>query len=587
MKLHPVLVAALCWVLMGTGWTDETVSADFVYRFATGQDADTDSSVITFLSASHRGRYDPNQTSPDLWVHLQSTAGDSLWQGRANRLETIFQALPVASRGILAFDVGGTPLYPDQVLFSVRPSSEPSGVRLVFPEDDLTDWFREPDAPLRPRTANIAAVELSTEHSFFPALTTLVFSRAAQLPKQSLQVEIGSALSRFDTSDVALVTTLALEQHRLALQHRSTNPAVIRTYHRVQALTPTSEPAHAWATWNLAHYHHDLGTRDSSFVWLDTARQLFQNQGDRLALGICYVTEATWLQGMSGYDKAVSRAVNWLEPLVNAATLAAVRERLPVTTVAASSMDTAPAAGTDDRIANPYQAMQELYRQGLDLKRAGHLHTALEIFTDYLNQSRMLHSEPAQSRAHFQLGTLHFFAARYQKALDQFGRAADLMEMLGDTCGLSLVDNNIGAIYHQSGDLFQARLRYESALRLSERCREDQTLQCHFNLGDLYTEQENWRQAQDHYDQALGLAQDLDRTQRESQLWYAKGLAHLKEGLLSLAYEELETAIRLSDGSLLGSKADEEAFLRKIHGLVSGTEPQRTEPVSDLDHLFQ
>ncbi len=587
MKLHPVLLAALFLVLMGTGWTDETVSADFVYRFAAAQDTDTDSSVIMFLSASHRGRYDSNQTSPDLWVHLESAAGDSLWQSRANRLETIFQALPPASRGVLAFDVGGTPLYPDQVLFSVQSGSDPSGIRLLFPEDDLRDWFLEPEAPLRPRTARSAAVELSTDHSLFPALTTLVFSRAARLPKQSLQVEIGSALSRFDTSDVALVTTLALEQHRLALQHRSANPLVTRTYHRLQELTSLAKPAHAWAAWNLAHYYHHLGTRDSSFVWLDTARKLFQQQEDSLALGICYVTEAMWLQGLPGYDEAVSRAMKWLEPLVNTAAMTAVRERLPMNTIASSSMPVAPPSGADDRIANPYQEMQQLYRQGLDLKRAGHLDTALEIFTEYLDQSRMLRSEPAQSRAHFQLGTLHFFDARYQEALDQFNRAADMMEMLGDTCGLSLVDNNIGAIYHQMEDLFQARLRYESALRLSERCREDQTLQCHFNLGDLYTEQENWRRAQDHYDQALGLARDLDRIQRQSQLWYAKGLAHLKEGLLSLAYDELETAIQLSDGSLLGSKAEEEAFLRKIQGLVSGAEPQRTEPASDLDRLFQ
>ncbi|MBN1541827.1 tetratricopeptide repeat protein [candidate division KSB1 bacterium] len=465
----------------------------------------------------------------------------------------------------------------------------PTGYYLSFPPDSfLTDTDLGSLLPLRPAVPELCRTRVALPLHTLRSLAALISARWGGLGSDRIDVDLGEALYKFDIDALAAVFTVALEQHRLCDQ--STTPCaqqpVRRVYRHALQLSRDFPRAHAWVVLNQAAWELVHGDADSAIQAMTKADNLMHNAADSTGLVIGALLRGLFWQDRQNLTQAhlaLADAFRWLpadrpHPLkpIFESLLGRLSNRVGQTDAQKPAAPVADAASPVEPASpptSPYEEAERLYRLAKSGMEAGDLLQALEHMQTFLQQAKQLRSEPAVSRGYFQLGTIYFQLNRFSQAIDNFHHAADYLEMLGDTCGLAKVDNNIGAVYHQSGDRVKAAGLYRSALNLARQCRDVETqIRSLVNLGDLYAEEQSWSEAQGDYDRALALAQSLGDPGWLSTVSYAKGMAHIREGMVDLAYAEIRRALEWSNGSVQNAPADEQAFLRKLESLLHGNQ---------------
>ncbi len=326
--------------------------------------------------------------------------------------------------------------------------------------------------------------------------------------------------------------------------------------------------ADSTAVAGVLHYNYGLyGAKADSFSLalnhLSRADSLFVLQGDSAFVGLTNVA-LYYLYDEMNQDSLAQKAVKRARQFAARHLLI---QGLPKTEPDSSQ------AVADTVQNNPFQKAEDVYKRANDLKKQGELQQALSLYREYLKRVKEMANEPAIARAHFNLGTVLYALEKSENALPNFLASEEYYEMLGDSCRLAKVDNNIGAILHENMDYPQAQLRYESALSQSLRCNDQENvMRSHANLGDLFAEQENWANAHKHYNKALEIAKFYKDDKTVALLNYAKGLAHLKEGHLKLGYDEIKLAFDMGRDTLGIDPEKEKRFLQRLQELIDNQE---------------
>ncbi len=472
----------------------------------------------------------------------------------------------------------------------------PTGYRVAFaPDQPLSGANLQTLLPVRP-----GLTELCTTQSTLPLFTlrplaALIAARHLGLTTDAVKIELGGVLQKFDSTTLAAVFAIAIEQHRLCKNQAEgcDLQAARQAYSRAQSLSRDFPHALGWILLNKGACELFYGEADSAVAHLGAAKQLFIEKPDSIGLALgALLYSQIWQdrRNLTQANLSLSEAYRWLPTshhFVLRSIIESFLKRLnagadssvnPVADGMGNQAGTKPATVSDTaavgKVAavtlSPYEEAERIYQLAAASLRAHDLPQAVSYMQIYLQQATELRSEPAISRGYFQLGSLFYQMNRNEEAIKNYRYAADYLEMLNDTCGLAKIDNNLGAVYHKIGERAKAEGHYRSALQLAEKCRDIETqIRSTVNLGDLHAEERRWVDAQADYSRALALAQSTADPAWLSTISYAKGSAHIQEGLLDLAYMEIRQALEYSNGSVQNAPAEEQAFLRKLENMLN------------------
>lgn len=349
------------------------------------------------------------------------------------------------------------------------------------------------------------------------------------------------------------------------------------SYHALEKMVPDSSLLKGWIHLNHADFEFLSGECDTALLLLASAESLFVDRNDSLALLFTQLESGKVYNFHQDYEKAqnsFARALVIAQERSDSLSQAQIENNLAMLAEMQGNPDQAfeyyqQSASLFNAIGDPYKTCQIYGHLTRLLRNNNQLDESHTYGQGYLRMAKELRSEPAISRAYFQLGLTLLSQQDLDGAIANFNSAADYMEILGDTVGLARVDINLGAIYAQKSDYENARLRYESALKMSQAVGDKANIiTSYINLGDLAVTQKKWDEAQNYYDNAEKTARELDDNRELAVVTYAKGLAHLKEGRLKTGYGELKRAIEIGGGTVHGDVEQEQAFMRKLEKII-------------------
>lgn len=177
---------------------------------------------------------------------------------------------------------------------------------------------------------------------------------------------------------------------------------------------------------------------------------------------------------------------------------------------------------------------------------------------------------------------------QYGAALELFQQALIAWQDFGHLAGQALVLNNMGYLHHLQGD-YEATLNHlEEALDCASRSGSTRTeAYALISMGDLFTELELWQVAQDVYQQARPITQELD----EQYLILTLELAMVRLASVQTdweaVYHHLDDASRL----VIGKKSGYEWGLYRLAVgrcyLMQKRAEEAIEPLADAKHYFE
>jgi tetratricopeptide (TPR) repeat protein len=151
---------------------------------------------------------------------------------------------------------------------------------------------------------------------------------------------------------------------------------------------------------------------------------------------------------------------------------------------------------------------------------------------------------PANPNTIKEEGLTLFQQGDHKAALDRFMRAAALFQDTEDWGGWSEMHNNMGVVYRQQKNWKQAENALEQALdgfrQINDQNRVGQTLA---NLGDVFVGQRKRAEAAVTYEQAAALLADSGDGWRQSQVLRALSLHHLRQMHWFLAMSYMEQSL--------------------------------------------
>lgn len=152
-------------------------------------------------------------------------------------------------------------------------------------------------------------------------------------------------------------------------------------------------------------------------------------------------------------------------------------------------------------------------------------------------------NSPSSPQNHNNLGDLYARRGQFEKAIDEFQKAINLMPNYGDAY------HNIANIYVQTGKMDQAIASYQKALQFNPNL-----WQSHQNLGSIYYNQGKFSLAEERFKKALSI------NPQNPSLYTALGIILLSEGKKDEAIEQLKTALTFNSNDQQAQKALNEAL---------------------------
>ncbi len=206
----------------------------------------------------------------------------------------------------------------------------------------------------------------------------------------------------------------------------------------------------------------------------------------------------------------------------------------------------------------------------------GHLDKAVS----YVKQSLRLHEKAGyfwgKAIAYGNLGVLYDTLGNWPKALEYFDQAHTLQETIGDRQHRIVNLNNLGFVYLRMGKHRTARRTLETgqSLALSMGDTWGAAL-CHVGLAEISLIQSNLKEAQQHIDEALAIADDIGSSEIQIQARRFLALTLANNG------EELQAGLKVAAKALTMSQEakllTEEANCYRVLGILYAHAGQYTE----------
>src|SRR5437868_6110286 len=192
-------------------------------------------------------------------------------------------------------------------------------------------------------------------------------------------------------------------------------------------------------------------------------------------------------------------------------------------------------------------------------------------------QDKRIHLPLVQVKARYGLAMTHVMRELYAAAIQHYELALGLCLYIDDDEIIGNIYYGLSHVYRRTGNLIKAQLAGEKALELYERS-GNQHMEgvTHNLLGNVSTQLGDYRQASDHFTEALAIATSCDSTRMVMVNCAALANLRLAEGRLEEAKRYCQRAQEMSgrfqdkDGQLTGS-----TYL--VTGKVTHAEAQRAE----------
>lgn len=166
---------------------------------------------------------------------------------------------------------------------------------------------------------------------------------------------------------------------------------------------------------------------------------------------------------------------------------------------------------------------------------------ALTLYEETQNAS-------GRSQCHNLIGIVFFYSGIYEKAMTQFLLAKEIAETHEQSATLCRIENNMGEVCRETGDVYHARQHYVQALDYAQKLGETyfQAIILE-NIGQLYDQELKFEKAEHYLTKSLQLLQSLsdpsalaDVENKLGAVFYKQGQIELAESYFTQAFTRLQ-----------------------------------------------
>lgn len=165
---------------------------------------------------------------------------------------------------------------------------------------------------------------------------------------------------------------------------------------------------------------------------------------------------------------------------------------------------------------------------------------------EHYEQARRLYREAGREveRARVERAMVDalIYLGRYDDALSLADAARQVFETRDEQLLLAQLESNIGNIFHRLDRNAEALARYERAAEIFAACAPEQLAQVTFNRANVYCNLDDFRRAQELYEQAYELHRANDDQLGAAQTRYSIGYLHFLRGAYHQAMRVLQEA---------------------------------------------
>ena len=224
-----------------------------------------------------------------------------------------------------------------------------------------------------------------------------------------------------------------------------------------------------------------------------------------------------------------------------------------------------------------------LRAKGVLATERGQLDPAHGFFEQTLSYARMHHDDFLEATALLNLGVVSLQQELFDASVDWSEKAYALAGKLGAEDIAQTALGNLGLAYHRLGDLEKARSMFSEAEDRATRLGDltDQLTWMTY-LGNVDADEQKYSQAEETYQGALGLAQQLDDKDDISEATTALARVLLQEGKLDLAKDYAGRAVVVAREA--GSHRDE-LYPRLVQAQVSALQQNEAEAVNIFQEI--
>lgn len=173
---------------------------------------------------------------------------------------------------------------------------------------------------------------------------------------------------------------------------------------------------------------------------------------------------------------------------------------------------------------------------------------AEESLQDSLQLAREYHNQILEARVLSNVGSLRGRQGRYDEAIDALAKSQKLSQTVGARGIETMTDLSLGLSYVELGDLHSASNLFRETQRLSSDLGwREVEIRSIVNIGRIYLSEENYPDAKDYFDKALGLISDENESRTLAAVCYdGLALIALETGNLSEADAYNRRAVALT-----------------------------------------
>ncbi len=383
-------------------------------------------------------------------------------------------------------------------------------------------------------------------------------------------------------------TNLPLFINRTLVMHRNWTSGLITidvfkqqlydNYNMIYRSLEAASPLKPWIGLNFAAFCRTIYSFDQSLQMLDYARASFRALNNQFGENLCRIEEAKQAglqQEWSTVEKIYQDLLNQKSPPVDSASVAEIHYNLGL--LYEIKNDLSLAILHHEKSVKLYAYLKDTFRAMLPQSKLCYIYRQVNALDKsetaakrYLAMANGLQSEPDIARARYELGLVHLALNNLQTAKNDFIIAKNYFEMLDDKLYTAYIDLNLGVITLKNKQYVDANPFLQKALQNGRQLKNyPLMIDSYRYLGELEAQLQNWNAAQKYFENGVNTALELNNTEKLAEVLYQQGLAHIKEGKLSIGFVEVKKGIELSNGKVHGGPKQAQAFIKKLEQVIA------------------
>lgn len=196
--------------------------------------------------------------------------------------------------------------------------------------------------------------------------------------------------------------------------------------------------------------------------------------------------------------------------------------------------------------------------------------SALENYQKAIDLKEKMGQEDRLGSTYHQIGMLYERQRNWKKALENYQRAIDWKEKTGQRYQLGNTYHQIGIVYQVQSNCEKALENYQKAIEWDEKTgQEYQFGGTYHQIGLAYEEQKNWNKALENYEMAIYWKEKTGQEYQLSSTYLQIGKVYEKQGNDILALENFEKALSFTPEYFEVEKVNIEKSIERVKDKLS------------------